>query len=173
MKRGNAKLLTSLLAFGTIACAGTPDHPPFALSHPDHPDGWRRVDLEIDEDPLVQWRLVLPNAMHVPRDSGLRAETYKTLLEQDYTLESFYRESLAHERETCPRSRAQLLDQGATRLVYEATAPIDSRCWSYQLVRLELGKDAIHALAVYAHRPLDEADRRFWLEIVQNAIFDP
>lgn len=171
MRQRSTPLVVSALLLGQLACASPPEQPPFTLSHPKHPEGWRRADLERDDDKIAIWRIALAHELKSPRGSGLRAESYKTLLERGYTLQRFYEESAAHERDTCPGSTSTLLET-APHYMYEAIAPYESQCWGYQLVRLELGREAIHALAVYAHRPLSEADRQFWLEILSSADFD-
>jgi hypothetical protein len=173
MNQRSLRLLGSSLLIGLAACASTPEGPPFGLSHPDHPEGWRRADLEHDDDDVAMWRIVLPRETKPPKGSGLRSESFKTLIDRGYTLESFYQESVVHEQKNCPGASSTLLDQRRDYYLYEATAPFESRCWGYQLVRLQRRGETIHALAVYSHRALSEEDRKFWLDIVTNAVFQP
>ena len=83
MKQRSLRLLGSSLLIGLAACANTAEvGPPFGLSHPDHPEGWRRADLEHDDKDVVMWRIVLPRETKPPKGSGLRSESFKTLIDQ-------------------------------------------------------------------------------------------
>jgi hypothetical protein len=111
--------------------------------------------------------------MKTPTAAALKAETYLYTEEMQFTLEGFHDAARERARMLCPGSASSVLSRAGSQLLYEATAPFESKCWGYQLVRLERGAKMMHALIVYAHRRPSDSDREVWLQIVSQASFAP
>lgn len=162
--------ILSLLLFAMAGCATTPEHPPYQLAHP---NGWLYEHLEWQNENAASWRLTAPYDLKVPRGAALKAETYFFAAKQGFSLDRFYQASVDAEVERCSGAQSKILKQSEGYYLYESTAPFESECWGYQLVRLQQKQQVPYALIVYAHRPPSEEDRETWRRIVSEAIFDP
>jgi hypothetical protein len=133
--------------------------------------------LESSSQPLLEdhderhsyWRLPLPEGIPAPTGARLMAETYRRAPAIGFTLDEFFIESNADEAAACPGADASIVERAQRLYLYEQTAPSGTNCWPYQLVRLEQGRSAFHALILLAEQRPSPEIREAWLSLLAGA----